>query len=86
MCTNEIKYATITTFMYPRCERKRLSGYTPQLGHSPGGHTMGPWPKNHNKTSECQGKNKKCWLRASPRRKRMGLRYYGIFQLNLRGR
>ena len=28
MCTNEIEYATNTTFMYPRCERARLSGYT----------------------------------------------------------
>ena len=28
MCTNEIEYATISTFMYPRCERARLSGYT----------------------------------------------------------
>ena len=26
--TNEIEYATITTFMYPRCERARLSVHT----------------------------------------------------------
>ena len=63
--------------------RRRLSGYTPPLGHNPGGHTMGPWPKNHNKTSKCQ-KNRKCWLRATPRGKRMGLRHYGIFRPNLR--
>ena len=30
MCTNSNKYATINTFMYPRCERARLSGYTVQ--------------------------------------------------------
>ena len=41
-CTNSNKYATITTFMYLRCERVRLSGYIPQLGDNPGGHTMGP--------------------------------------------
>ena len=28
MCTNEIEYATITTFMHPQCERAGLSGYT----------------------------------------------------------
>ena len=27
MCTNEIEYATTTTFMFPRCERVRLSCY-----------------------------------------------------------
>ena len=86
MCTNEIQYATITTFMYPRCERARLSGYTPPLGHNPGGHTMGRWPKSHNKTSECGKQNRRCGLRAPPRGKRMGLRHYGIFRPNLRGR
>ena len=28
MCTNSNKYAAITTFMYPRCECARLSGYS----------------------------------------------------------
>ena len=27
MCTKNIEYATNTTFLYPRCERARLSGY-----------------------------------------------------------
>ena len=31
MCTNSDKYATINTFMYPRCERARLSGYKVKL-------------------------------------------------------
>ena len=39
-----------------------------RLGQNPGGHTMGPWQKNHNKTSGCQ-KNRNCGLRATPRGK-----------------
>ena len=64
MCTKwSIEYAQIVTNMQQllhlciRDVNARACLVTPPpLGHNPGGHTMGPWPKNHNKTSECQKK------------------------------
>ena len=74
------------THLYIRDANARACLVTPPpLGHNPGGHTMGSWPKNHNKTSEDQ-KIRKCGLRPTPRGKRMGLRHYGIFWVNLRRR
>ena len=86
MCTNEIEYAPITTFMYPRCEHARLFGYTPPLGHNPGGHNVGPWPKKPQQDKRVPKRNRTCGLRATPRGKRMGFCHYGILWPNLRGR
>ena len=70
--TNVIEYATITAFMYPRCKRARLSGDTPPTRTQPRGATMGPWRKNHNKTSECQRKIE-MWVKSNPKGEENGV-------------
>ena len=70
-----------------RDEDSRVGVVTPQpLGHNPGGHIMGPYPKNHNKTGECQKNKRKPGFRATPRGNRTRLHHYSIFRPDLRWR